>query len=300
MVQDPIAGAPLLRAMSAHSVAGALQDSFVEFLIYRLSSRDVLMMNQPINVKEWNQHGLDIGLHLLFFLQSRRWCHVPLEGHALCFRVIPVNPALVTSDYRGHEVGIVLFALTSQRSVQTDTRLSCSAVSRRGTNFAVTHLICKSSVRIFWPIPNAILTSSATSLIVRRRSTQMIPRISTTVSSVWEVDGLTGLESSSKDRRPLLKRQYNSNVFNQLRLHSLKAACSISHVSAPVFQTETEIDAHTLLHFPLYREMRRTLQVDVQWKASTEQMRRDTKLWSCTYTSIQLTHITLCCHLAKY
>jgi len=72
MVQDPIAGAPLLRAMSAHSVAGALQDSFVEFLIYRLSSRDVLMMNQPINVKEWNQHGLDIGLHLLFFLQSRR------------------------------------------------------------------------------------------------------------------------------------------------------------------------------------------------------------------------------------
>jgi len=47
MVQDPIAGAPLLRVMSAHSIAEALQDYFVEFLIYRLSSRDVLMMNQP-------------------------------------------------------------------------------------------------------------------------------------------------------------------------------------------------------------------------------------------------------------
>ena len=31
VVQDPVAGAPLLRAMSAHSVAEALQDCFVEF-----------------------------------------------------------------------------------------------------------------------------------------------------------------------------------------------------------------------------------------------------------------------------
>jgi len=45
MVQDPVAGAPLLRAMSAHSVAEALQDCFVEFLIYRLSCRDELMIS---------------------------------------------------------------------------------------------------------------------------------------------------------------------------------------------------------------------------------------------------------------
>ena len=60
MVEDPVAGAPLLRAMSAHSVAEALQDCFVEFLIYRLSCRDELMMNQPVNVEERNQHGLDM------------------------------------------------------------------------------------------------------------------------------------------------------------------------------------------------------------------------------------------------
>ena len=58
MVQDPVAGAPLLRVMSAHSVVEALQDSFIEFFIYRLSCRDELMMNQPVNVKERNQHGL--------------------------------------------------------------------------------------------------------------------------------------------------------------------------------------------------------------------------------------------------
>jgi hypothetical protein len=63
-VQAPLAGEPILRAMYAHSVAEALHDCFVEFLIYHLSSRDVLMMNQPINVKERNQRGLDIGLYL--------------------------------------------------------------------------------------------------------------------------------------------------------------------------------------------------------------------------------------------
>ena len=72
VVQEPVAGAPLLRAMSAHSVAEALQDCFVEFLIYRLSCRDELMMNQPVNVEERYQHGLDIGLHLPRFLRSRR------------------------------------------------------------------------------------------------------------------------------------------------------------------------------------------------------------------------------------
>jgi len=72
MVQDLVAGAPLLRAMSVHSVAEALQDCFVEFLFYRLSCRDELMMNQPINVEERNQHGLDIELHLPCYLQSRR------------------------------------------------------------------------------------------------------------------------------------------------------------------------------------------------------------------------------------
>ena len=108
MVQDPIAATPLLRAMSVHSVAEVLQDCFVEFLIYRLPSRDVLMMNQSVNVKERNRHGLDIGLHLLCFLWSKWWCSFPLGGHLLCFWVIPTNPAFVTSDYWGHEVGIVL------------------------------------------------------------------------------------------------------------------------------------------------------------------------------------------------
>jgi len=146
--------------------------------------------------------------------------------------------------------------------VQIDTRLSCSAIRRLGTNFTNTCLICSSSVRIFWHVPNAIPTFSATSLIVRRQSVRMISCTRATVSSVWKVDDLPGWGSSSNHLRPLLKQEYHSNVFDLRRQDSPKAACSISYVSAPVFPRQTEIDAHTLLNF-LHREMRHTLQVDV-------------------------------------
>jgi hypothetical protein len=42
------------------------------------------------------------------FFGQLRWCHVPLGRHLLCFWVIPVNPAFITSDYWGHEVWIIL------------------------------------------------------------------------------------------------------------------------------------------------------------------------------------------------
>ena len=138
------------------------------------------------------------------------------------------------------------FWARSRRSVQIDTWSSfCSAVRRRGTSFAVTRLIRKSSVRIFWHVPNAILTSSATSLTVRRRSARMISGTRATVSSVWEVEGLHGWGSSSKDRRPLLKWEYHWNVFDRLRQDSPKAACSISYVSAPVFPRRKQKSMHT-------------------------------------------------------
>ena len=138
------------------------------------------------------------------------------------------------------------FWARSWRSVQTDTQSSfCSTIRRQGTNFAVTRHICKSSVRIFWDIPNAILTPSATCLTVRHWSARMICHTRATVSLVWEVDSLPGRGSSSKDQLPLLKWEYHSDVFDQLRQDSLKAACSISYVSAPVFPRWKQKSMHT-------------------------------------------------------
>ena len=115
-----------------------------------------------------------------------------------------MNPAFVTSDYRGHKVRMV-WAL-SRRSVQIGTRLSCSAVRRRGTNFAD-----PSHLQIF--SQNFLARTECYSNILcnlsdRRRSARMISRTRATVSSVWEVDSLSGRGSSSKDRRPFLKREY--------------------------------------------------------------------------------------------
>jgi len=73
----------------------------------------------------------------------------------------------------------------------------------------------------------------------------MISRTRATVSSVWEVDGLPGWGSSSKDRRPLLKREYHSNVFDQLGQDSPKAACSILYVSAPFIPRRKQKSMHT-------------------------------------------------------
>jgi len=73
----------------------------------------------------------------------------------------------------------------------------------------------------------------------------MISRTRAMVSSVWEVKGLPGQGLSSKDRRPLLKWEYHSDVFDQLRQDSPKAACSISYVSAPVFPRRKQKTMHT-------------------------------------------------------
>ena len=65
-------------------------------------------------------------------------------------------------------------------------------------------------------------------------------------------------------------------------------------------QTETEIDAHTLLNFLLHSEMRLTLQIDVHIEASTERMRRDTGFQLCKYICTELLPVLPCYHFAAY
>jgi hypothetical protein len=72
------------------------------------------------------------------------------------------------------------------------------------------------------------------------------------------------------------------------------------HFSTSFPQTETEIDAHTLLNFLLHREMRRTLQVDIHWEASIERMQGDTIFRLCKYTCRELPPVLPCYHFAAY
>ena len=70
MVQDPITGTSILRAVCAQRHRG-VAELFCRIPYLLSVSRDALMMNQPVSVEERNQHGLDIGFHLPCFLWSR-------------------------------------------------------------------------------------------------------------------------------------------------------------------------------------------------------------------------------------
>ena len=105
-----------------------------------------------------------------------------------------------------------------------------------GTDFTDTSRICSSSLRIFWHVPNAIPTSSATSLIVRHQSARMISCTRAMFSSVLEVDSLSGQGSSSKDRHPF----WNGNTTHMCLINLgrtlrklLAAFCTFQHQFSP-------------------------------------------------------------------
>ena len=131
----------------------------------------------------------------------------------------------------------------------------------------------------------------------------MISRTRATVSSVWEVEGLPGWGSSSKDRHPLLKREYHSNVFDRLRQDSPQAACSISSFRTLQHQFSRDGNRNQCTHAaalspPLWNATHTV--VDVHLRASTERMRGDTDLRFCTYTCAELPRVPLCCNFATY
>ena len=162
------------------------------------------------------------------------------------------------------------------------------------------HMSHSQIIRIFWHVPNAILTSSASSLIVRRRSARMISRTRAMVSSVWEVEGLPGRGSSSKDQRPILKREYHSNVFDRLRQDSPKDACSILYVLAPVFPRRKQKSMHTCCC-----TFSSIVKCDAHCcRCSPKGLHRANagryRSPVCTYTCTELPHVPLCYHFAMY
>jgi hypothetical protein len=83
-------------------------------------------------------------------------------------------------------------------------------------------------------VPNDKLSSSAISMIVKRRFPWITALTRSTVLLVGAVDGQPVCGSSSMDVRPFLNREYHSNVLDQLNAVSLNAYCSISYVSVAI------------------------------------------------------------------
>jgi len=103
-----------------------------------------------------------------------------------------------------------------------------------------------------------------------------------------------------KDRRPLLKREYHSDVFDWLRQDSPKAACSISYVSAPVFPRRKQTSMHTRCC-----TFSSIVKCDAHCcthshKGLHRANGRDTNPQFCTYTCTELPRVLLCYHFAAY
>jgi hypothetical protein len=61
------------------------------------------------------------------------------EDICFCFQVIPVNPAFITSDYQGHEVGIILgLAYKGQCKLTRDC--PSALPSEDGAQISLTHV----------------------------------------------------------------------------------------------------------------------------------------------------------------
>jgi hypothetical protein len=110
-----------------------------------------------------------------------------------------------------------------------------SCVRSRRPSFADTRLIPRSCVIIAWHVSNDKFSSSAISLIIKRRFPWITALTRSTVSMVRAVDGWPVCGSSSMDVRPFLNREYHSNILDRLNAVSRNACCSISYVSVAVF-----------------------------------------------------------------
>jgi len=112
MVKQPGLFSPKLGVMSSHVSMQLLQNFAVEPGIHILACWDKFFMHNPLDVKESDDHDLDIAFHLsgLFWPWWRG--AFPLGGLSLCLRVITVNPALITSDDPGQERFIIGGELT--------------------------------------------------------------------------------------------------------------------------------------------------------------------------------------------
>jgi len=168
------------------------------------------------------------------FFRSRWSGRLPLARSLFGLRVVPIAPTFVARDDLRKKVWVT-FNLIFQFLAQSKRVFFWSYVSRWGTNFAATHLMFKSTVKICWQELQLTPVASEISSIVYRRSSLIFSQIFSTFSSVWLVDGHPEWGWSSTVISPLLNHANHSKTWVWLSASSLKAFWSISCASVAVF-----------------------------------------------------------------
>ena len=109
MMQLPRSLCPKVRSLAPHSITKATKDFQVVFFVNVFALWCVLVMHHPTGIKENGQHHFDIAPQLpgLFLASGMlKCCHC--DDMRLGFRVVPVNPRLITRDHDVQEFGVAV------------------------------------------------------------------------------------------------------------------------------------------------------------------------------------------------
>ena len=128
----------------------------------------------------------------------------------------------------------------------------------------------------------------------------MISRTRATVSSVWEVEGLTGRGVVFKGSASTFETGIPLKCLQSTYV-GLSESCLQHFVrfSTVFLKRNRNQSTHAAALYPPSWNATITF-VDVHPRASTERMRGDTDFRFCTYTCTELPHVPLCCHFATY
>jgi len=219
---------------SSHILSQSPQNLQVKFLIDSLSRRNEFPVHDSSNIEKNTEHSFHIWPHLSCFFRSQWSGRLPLARSLFGLRVVPIAPTFIARDDLRKKVWVT-FNLIFQLLAQSQTSVFWSCVSRRGTNFAATRLMFKSTVKIHWQEIQLTSVASEISSIVYRRSSLIFSRIFSTFSSVRLVYRRPEWEWSSTLISPLLNRANHSKTCVRLSASSLKAFWSISCAFVAVF-----------------------------------------------------------------
>ena len=186
-VQRPIA----FNAWShmCHPFPQSFKDFSIKSWIDSLSWWHKFLLDDPLTVKKTNEHWFDFGFAHSHFLWTGRVCSVPLPTLAFCLGVVPQNPWSITCDNATEDFWLPLKAV---QKIKTHIPPIGLLLSSRffGTILAHTFLMSKSCVKIWWTVNQFKFNSLLIILNVNWQSDLTRDLTLSTLSYVFEVEGL--------------------------------------------------------------------------------------------------------------
>ena len=112
IMQQPIARAPQFWSFPPNVLPQTAKNTAVELGVHGLAFGDKFMAHNPSNVEKHDEHAIGRAAALPRLLGSWGSWALPLRRLLFSLGIIPIDPALVPSDYPRHEGWVIHGTLT--------------------------------------------------------------------------------------------------------------------------------------------------------------------------------------------